>query len=144
MFGLIPYTRNITRRNDRDFMNPFSDDFMREFFGTGNNVGFRVDVRDEGDHYMLEAELPGVKKEDVKVNVENGVMTISATANTENQQSNDNYVYRERRYGSMQRAFSLEGIREDEISGEYKDGVLRLNLPKLTENVPVKREITIA
>lgn len=144
MFGLIPYTRNITRRNDRDFMNPFSDDFMRAFFGTDSNVGFKVDVRDEGDHYMMEAELPGVKKEDVKVSVENGVMTISATADTEDQRSNDNYVYRERRYGSMQRAFSLEGIREDEISGEYKDGVLRLNLPKLTENVPAKREITIA
>lgn len=144
MFGLIPYTRNITRRNDRDFMNPFPDDFMREFFGSGSNVGFRVDVRDEGDRFVLEAELPGAKKEDVKVNVENGVMTISALTNTENQQSNANYVYRERRYGSMQRAFSLEGIREDEITGEYKDGVLRLNLPKLAENVPVKREISIA
>ena len=144
MFGLIPYTHNITRRNDRDFLNPFSDDFMREFFGTISNVGFRVDVRDEGDHYTMEAELPGVKKEDVKVSVENGVMTITATTNTEGQHNNDNYVYRERRYGSMQRAFSLEGIREDEIAGEYKDGVLTLNLPKLTENVPAKREITIA
>ena len=91
----------------------------------------------------MEAELPGVRKEDVKVTVENGVMTISANVNTENEQKADNYVFRERRTGSMQRAFSLEGVNEDGITGEYNDGVLRLNLPKLTETAPAKREIAI-
>ena len=99
---------------------------------------------DRGDHYSLEAELPGVRKEDVQVSVENGVLTISANTGTENEQKTDNYIYRERRYGSMQRAFSLEGIREDGISAEYKDGVLRLNLPKEIDPAPAKRLIDIA
>lgn len=143
MFGLIPYTRNITRRANNGFMSPFNDEFFRSFFGNEPAAGFRVDVRDEGERFLMEAELPGIRKEDVKVSIENGVMTISANTNTENEQKGDNYVYRERRTGSMQRAFSLEGINEDGITAEYTDGVLRLNLPKLAENLPAKREITI-
>ena len=124
-------------------MTPFANDFFRSFFDTGTPTGFKVDVRDEGTGYLLEAELPGIRKEDVKVTVENGVMTISAATNTENEQQTDNYVFRERRTGSMQRAFSLEGINEDGITGEYKDGVLRLTLPKIAESTPVRREIAI-
>jgi len=139
MFGLIPYT-NTVRRN---YMTPFANDFFRSFFDTGTPTGFKVDVRDNGAGYLLEAELPGIRKEDVKVTVENGVMTISAATNTENEQQTDNYVFRERRTGSMQRAFSLEGINEDGITGEYKDGVLRLTLPKIAETTPARREIAI-
>jgi len=139
MFGLIPYTRNITRRDNR----AFADDFFRSFFGSVPAASFKVDVRDEGDHFTLDAELPGVKKEDVKVNVENGVLTISANTSANTEESNGNYVYRDRRIGIMQRAFSLEGIREDDISAAYADGVLTLTLPKLTEAQPSKREIAI-
>ena len=140
MFGLIPYTNAMTRRN---YMSDFTNDFFRNFFENGTPAGFRVDVKDEGDRYLMDAELPGVRKEDVKVTIENGVLTISANTNHESEQKNGNYVYRERRTGSMQRAFSLEGVNEDNISGEYKDGVLRLTLPKLTETAPAKREIAI-
>ena len=139
MFGLIPYT-NTARRN---YMTPFANEFFRSFFETGTPAGFRVDVKDEGTHYLMEAELPGTKKEDVKVTVENGVLTISTDTNTENEQRSNNYVYRERRTGTMQRAFSLEGVAEDGITGEYKDGVLRLTLPKLADTAPARREIAI-
>lgn len=138
MFGLIPYTN--TRRN---YMSPFANEFFRSFFETGTPVGFKVDVKDEGSCYLMEAELPGVRKEDVKVTIENGVMTISVNTVAENEQQAANYIYRERRTGAMQRAFSLEGVNEDGVTGEYRDGVLRLNLPKLTENAPTKREIAI-
>lgn len=143
MFGLIPYTNNITRRNNRGFMNPYADEFFRSFFSDERTSGFRVDVRDEGDHFILEAELPGVKKEDVNVGIENGVITISARTNAEKEQHTGSYVYRERRFGNMQRAFSLEGINEDGVTAEYTDGVLKLNLPKLTEAHPNRREIMI-
>lgn len=140
MFGLIPYTGNISRRG---YTTPFTSEFFRNFFETDAHANFRVDVRDEGDHYAMEAELPGVRREDVKVSVENGVMTIIANTNAENEKRGDNYVYRERRFGAMQRAFSLEGIREDAITGEYRDGVLKLNLPKNAETAPARREIEI-
>ena len=86
----------------------------------------------EGDHYLLEADMPDMKKDDLKVEVNDGVLTISAEYNESNEQKDeaDKYVYRERRYGSMSRSFNVEGIREDGISAEFRDGVLRLNLPK--------------
>jgi len=140
MFGLIPYTNSALRRN---YMTPFANEFFRSFFDNGTPAGFRVDVRDEGDHYLMEAELPGARKEDIKVTVENGVLTISANETYENERKADGYVYRERRTGAMQRAFSLEGVNEDAVSGEYVNGILRLTLPKLTETAPARREITI-
>ena len=140
MFGLIPYTGAVRR----SAFTPFANEFFRNFFESPAQTGFRVDVADNGDHYMMEAELPGVQKENVKVSIENGVMTISATTGAETEQRAENYVYRERRCGSMQRSFSLEGVNEDGITGEYRDGVLRLRLPKRAESVPAKREIEIA
>ncbi len=143
MFGLIPYTANITRRNDRSFMSPFSDEFFRSFFGNAPSTGFRIDLRDEGDRFLMEAELPGIKKEDLKITVEKGVLTVSANNGGDTEEKRENYIYRERRFGSMQRSFSLEGIREEAITAEYADGVLKIVLPRIAEEQPAKREITI-
>lgn len=145
MFGLIPYTTNLARREaGNDFMDPFSDDFFRAFFGKDNNANaFRVDVRDKGDSYLMEADLPGVEKENVHVSINDGTLTISAEIKDAKDEKNDNYVCRERRYGTMTRSFSLDGVNEEGVSAEYKDGVLKLTLPKVTETAPVAREISI-
>ena len=148
MFGMIPYRTHSFSRvpATRDYLNPFSDDFFRAFFGDDRMSGsFRVDVKDEGDHYLLEADLPGANKDDVHIDVENGVMTISAETRETREENHDNYVYRERRFGTVQRSFNLEGVNEDGITAEYKDGVLKLNLPKLAEEpAPAARRIAIS
>ncbi|MGI6239160.1 MAG: Hsp20/alpha crystallin family protein [Christensenellales bacterium] len=145
MFGLIPYTAKLTnRQNARDFWNPFSDDFFRAFFDREQSTGSpRVDVVDKGDHYLLEADLPGVKKEDLRVSIDEGVLTIAAELKDQKEQTQENYVYRERRFGRMCRSFNLDGIREADIAAEYNDGVLKLNLPKATETAAGAREIAI-
>lgn len=147
MFSMIPYrSHSINRAGaDREFMNPFADDFFRAFFGDERaNASFRVDVKDEGDKYLLEAELPGVDKDNVHIDIEDGVMTISAELNETKEENRGNYVYRERRCGSMHRSFDLDGVREDDITAEYKDGVLRLDLPKRAETpAPAARRIAI-
>ena len=145
MYSMIPYRTHSFNRANRDFLNPFSDDFFRAFFGDNRMSGsFKVDVKDEGDRYLLQADMPGVSKDDVHIDVENGVMTITAEMNETKEENNDNYVCRERRYGTMRRSFSLEGVREDEISAEYKDGVLALTLPKVAEDTaPKSRRIAI-
>ena len=61
MFGLLPYTASLTRNNGREMTNPFSDDFFRSFFGSGSE-NFRVDVKDEGKAYLMEAELPAGRR----------------------------------------------------------------------------------
>lgn len=141
MFSMVPVrtNRHVAVRNNENYFNPFSDDFFRAFFGDDFANGMlsaerplKVDIRDEGDRYLLEADMPGVSRENVHVDVNDGVMTISAEVN-ESKESTDNgrYVYRERRYGRTSRAFNLDGIREEDITAEFKDGVLRLNLPKV-------------
>ena len=139
MFSIIPYraNRNMARRENRGYFEDFANDFFRPFFA--DNFGMmatqrpmKVDVRDEGDHYELEADMPGMKKDNLKVEVNDGVLTISAEYNESNDQKTDEdkYIYRERRFGSMSRSFNVEGIREADITAEFKDGVLKLNLPK--------------
>ena len=139
MFNIIPYrgNHNIARRENRGYFEDFANDFFRPFFGEGFGLmpaqrSMKVDVRDEGDHYTLEADLPGVKKDDLKVSVQDGLLTISAEydESNENKGDDDRYVYRERRCGSVSRAFNMEGIREDGITAAFKDGVLKLELPK--------------
>ena len=134
MSTLIPYRyRNqLTRPETTSFM----DDFFRPFFTST----FSVAVKDEGDKYVLEADLPGVKREDVNVDVNDGVLTISAEWNTEKKdERRHGYVINERRSGRASRSFTLENVKENEISAEYKDGVLRLTLPKINQCRKVER-----
>lgn len=146
MFDLTPYRRN--HQNHELTTGMFGDSLFRPFFDMGDLFGssaFRVDIRDEGKSYVLEAELPGVPEEQIDVSVENGMLVISANMNTEKKNEQKNYVYSERRMGRYQRSFDLDGIREEDISGRYDHGVLYLNLPKRDEAVSAgRRKIEIS
>ncbi len=151
MFNIIPYRGNRSVA-PRGFFDDFNADFFRPFFEGGFGAMMRperamkVDVRDEGYRYMLEADLPGVSKDDLKVEVSNGVLTISANYDQQKEEKDEEerYVYRERRCGSVSRAFNVEGIREEDISAEFRDGVLKLNLPKQeAKALPEARAIEI-
>ena len=87
------------------------------------------------------AELPGVQRDQMNVDVENGVLTISAEWKQEHE-SNDGYVMNERRYGKMQRSFNIDGVDENAITAAYTDGILKLTLPKKAE-VSNTRKINI-
>ena len=143
MSNLMPYryTRHPAPRNDLRIF----DDFFRPFF-MGSDAyadAFRVDVSDQGDHFLLEADLPGMKREDVHIDVEENVLTISAEVNQCRDESREHYVYNERRCGKFQRSFTLNGIDETQISAEYVDGVLKLKMPKLAQETKNSRQIPI-
>ena len=143
MFELTPFGR----RNDiRNFgFDPWHDlaRMERDLWGEGEKA-FKTDIKDEGDHYLLEAELPGFEKDDIKVNVEDGYLTISAERNSETEDKKDNgYIRRERRYGSFSRSFDVTSVNTDAITAEYKNGVLALNLPKKDETKPASTNIEI-
>ncbi|GHU70937.1 heat-shock protein Hsp20 [Clostridia bacterium] len=126
MFNMIPY-----RRGNRT-PNLFDDRFFRSFFDMtdGMRSGFQVDVRDEGENYVMEAELPGLKQEDIELTIDSDVLTISAQRKNERREEKENYLYCERRSGRFQRSFTLDGINQDQISANYQDGVLTLRMPK--------------
>lgn len=137
MFGMLPFDR----RDDNLF------GLFDKFFGDSGATlpDFRTDIRDDGDKYVLEAELPGFKKEDIDLDVKDGVLTISA-AHEETQEQKDaagTYLRRERRYGSFSRSFDITGIDEGAITASYADGVLTLGLPKVQPTLPQSRKIAI-
>ena len=106
---------------------------------------FRTDIRELDDHYLLEAELPGFRKEDIDLEVKEGVLTISASheETEEKKDERGNYLCRERRSGSYRRSFDLTGIEEEAIAAAYENGVLKLTLPKRGEPEPQIRKISI-
>jgi HSP20 family protein len=96
-----------------------------------------VDISEDDKEYLIKAELPEVKKEDVKVTVENGVLTITGERKFEKEEKGKKYHRVERAYGSFLRSFTLpEGAAADKISAEFKDGVLKVHLAKSTEAKP--------
>lgn len=102
-----------------------------------------MDIKDEKDKYVIEAELPGAKKEDIKIDIDDGVLTLSAKVGNEKNEEKDNYVYRERRYGSVCRSFSLDNIDDEKIDAQYKDGILTIDLPKKEPDEKITRSIDI-
>ena len=137
---MIPYTN----RNSSSLMDLF-DEFERSVFGENGRrlPAFSTDIRDEGDHYLLEAELPGFRKEDIDLDVKDGFLTISASRQESGETKQGGYLCRERRSGSFSRSFNLDGIQEDGITASYNDGVLELTLPKRQEALPQSRKIAI-
>ncbi len=127
MYTMIPFTRRANA--NRDFL---ADAFFRPFMNMTDWMGvngFRVDIREQDDAYVLNAELPGVPEDSIRLAVEDGVMTISADYSSE--AKDDKAYYTERRTGHVQRSFSLENIDEEHITAEYKDGILKVTMPKM-------------
>ena len=140
----------MTYRNHRNNLFPEArifDEFMRPFFSGMNGVSresMNVDVKDEGDHYLLEAEIPGATKDNVHVDMDDGVLTIATEWNSEKKdEKNDSYIISERRYGSVTRSFTVENVSEDGITAAYENGVLKLTLPKKTPETRMARRIEI-
>ena len=135
MFDLMP----------RSFMNPLfdMDRMTRDFFGDRPMEAFRTDIRDHGDRFTLEAELPGFQKEDITVDVEGDKLTIQAKHQSEINQKDDSYLRRERYYGSYTRSFDISAVDAENIHARYENGVLTLDLPKKTATVPASRRLEI-
>ncbi len=142
MFTMIPYRAPMMTRP----ANPFDDDFFRPFFGRPEHHTFRVDVQDKGGSYLLEAEMPGLNKDDIHIDLEDNLLTIFVDQDeTREEKDEKGYVIHERRTGRMSRAFNVEGIDKEGIQAAYENGVLKLTLPKeQPEARETKRSIAIS
>lgn len=141
MFEMMPFTRS----RGVDLYNPFRDleEFERSFFSNSSLTAFRTDIRDIGDAYLLEADLPGMKKEDIHIDIDGDRLSISAERNAVKEEKDEGYIRCERSYGSLSRSFDISGIRAEDISAAYEDGVLKLTLPKQAKSVPASRRLEI-
>lgn len=136
MFGLIPFARENTLSNQNLFN--YLDNIEKSFFGEMEPAAhFRTDIKDNGNEYLLEAELPGFAKEDIHINVDGDRLEITARHRENKEEKKENYVCRERKFGSFSRSFDMTGIDTEAISAGYQDGILSLHLPK---RIPVQPE----
>jgi HSP20 family protein len=103
-----------------------------------------VDITEDDKEYLIKAELPEVKKEDVKVTVENGTLTITGERKFEKEEKDKKYHRIERAYGSFMRSFLLpEGAAGEKVSADFKDGVLKVHLPKSAEAKPKSIDVKV-
>ena len=101
-----------------------------------------VDMFENDDSFVIKAELPGMGKDDIVVDVKDRVLTLKGERNYDNEVKEENYYRRERSYGKFQRTFSLPAdVDADKIKAEFKDGLLKIEVPKPAEQKP--RQITI-
>lgn len=131
MLSMIPYHRMLNSlSNTRGSL--MSEPFFRSFADMSGSLmnGFRVDIRERDNAYLLEAELPGVPKDKINLNVDKDVLTISADIEIQRKDEKENYFYCERRSGHVERSFNIEGIDRENITANYQDGILRVELPK--------------
>ena len=129
----------------------FDDDFFRDdFFKKPEKMNFQLmktDIRETEDQYILEVDLPGYKKGDIKIDVTEGYLTINAkTDHEEKKEEKGNYVRRERFTGECTRSFYVgEDVKTNEIKASFKNGILLLEVPKVNpdDNLPEKKYIEI-
>jgi len=90
-----------------------------------------VEVKEEKEHFVLTAEVPGLSKEDLSVEVKNGVLTLSGEKKYEKREKQEGYFYSERSYGRFERSFNLgENVSEEDVVAEYNNGLLKVALKK--------------
>ncbi len=142
MFSMMrpgPHNQNRPNRGRRGSRGPFPHRHEERRGG----AGFPADVIEKDDRYEIRAELAGVKKDDIKVELEEKTIFITATKRQTCDPEENNYLCQERVIGKFQRQFPLENIKEEEIRAEYKDGILTLRIPKLKDYSEKRQKIDI-
>jgi HSP20 family protein len=130
-------------------MNRMLDTFFRggvaDDGSFGNFWSPAVDIREREDAYLVELELPGLTKDDVKITMENNILTIQGEKKHEKEEKRGDYHRTERVYGSFQRSFTLpSSVKNDKIEAQYKNGILTVSLPKVEEAKPKAIEVKVS
>jgi len=141
---LNPWREMPTRHNriNRLFEEPF---FRISRLADDDSMGMwnpAVDLYEKDDHFVIKAELPGVDKSDIKIDLKDRVLTLSGERTYDNEVKEENYYRQERSYGKFQRVFRLpDDVDSDKIKAEFKDGVLQVEVPKPEDKKA--KEVTI-
>ena len=134
------------RNSDTYSMTPFDffEDFSRNLFNDFKSNLIKTDIHETDNEYIVEAELPGISKDNIQVTYEDGVLTISGQQQTDtvDEDKKGKLIRSERSLTSVRRQYLLENVKEDEIKASYSDGVLKVTLPK-DSNKEIKKSIPI-
>jgi len=121
-------------------MPSFTDEFGINFFGSNSYP--KVDVIDYSDKIIIEAEIPGLSKEEVSVDLEENVLTVSGSKNKKQDNSDIKYIRKELKRSSFKRSFKLgENINQKKVNADFNNGILLITLPKREPEKPKKIKI---
>jgi HSP20 family protein len=135
MRGIVPFNRNrpiVRPTGFEDFYNLVDDFFGDELMPRRNLLKdtFKIDVQETENQYVLEAELPGVKKEEISLELDDGMLSISVERVENVEEEKKHYIHKERRYSSMRRSINLSDAKADGIKAKLEDGVLKVTVEK--------------
>lgn len=127
-----------------DFFGDAFDNFFKPIFYDEKFDSMKTDIKDNGDSYQLEVEMPGFEKEDINISLEDGYLTVSAQKQEKEEEGDKERRYlRKERSVSCQRSFYVGDVKEDAVKAKYCNGVLELCMPKNEPEKPQKRNISI-
>jgi HSP20 family protein len=127
-------------------LEPFFEDFFDRTLPV-RTAAFepRIDIKENKKEYVISAELPGLNKEDFKLTLENGVLTLQGEKKYEHEEKDENYYRSERSYGAFRRSFNLtDEVDKDRIKADFKNGVLTIKIPKVKSAQPKPIEINVS
>lgn len=132
----------VPRRNSFDL---FDDFFKDDFFTRRQPALMKTDIKEKNDKYVIEMDLPGYEKENINLTLENGYLEISASVVKEdNSADGEKFVRQERFYGECSRSFYVgDELTEEDIHAEFKNGILKIELPKKDETKQLPKAKTI-
>lgn len=140
MFKIVSPNHNQLVRRNNDVASLFDDLFNDSFFNDMafptrqlSQSSFKVDIKEKEDAYTLEAELPGYAKEEISLEYNDNKLVIRADKKDEVNEEEDNFIHRERRSCTMERAFLMKDIQAEQIKAKLKHGVLTVVAPKVVE-----------
>jgi len=138
MFDMVPFKRSRLFKKGEDFFdNFFDEDFTMPMPFEKMGFSFKVDMKETDTSYVVEADLPGVAKEDVDIDYKNNYLTIKAKREEKIEEKKENFVRKERKYGEFKRMFYVDNVDEENIKATFTDGVLKVELPK-TEKAKIE------
>ncbi len=140
MSDMIPFYNN-DGNNKNSFLNKI-DDFFDDLWKRDSRSSFNIDVKENDRGYCVEAELPGVKKEDVNLSYNNERLSITIQKNEHTEERKGKYIHQERRYGQMQRSLYIPDVDEKGINAKFENGLLIIDMPKSGDK-PRSRKIDI-
>ena len=142
MTYMIP-TRRVKRNTPVRYtgFNSLFDDFFSDMWtpALSNGDSFKMDVKNTEDAYLVEADMPGVNKDEISLELEENVLTIQVKREEATEETEANYVHRERKVSSMSRSIRLRDVNADEIDAKLENGVLTVTLPKTDKSERVKQ-----
>ena len=149
MFDLTPYKKksSLSRGNgdlwdiDSMFENFFNDSVFPAYYS--NSRQMKVDIKENENEYIIDAELPGINKEEVNIELNDNNLTISVSKDEQVNEEKENYIRKERYQSSMTRSFHIENVNNEKVDATFNNGVLSVILPKREPGSPKNKKIDI-